>query len=110
MRVFSSLLTVAVVGAAMACGSDNVTTCCTTGEPALRVINAFTTPVDVLIDGQMAIQSLAAGAIDTAAAPSGTHTVVLGASGSVSSSQSISTTTGVLSTIAAVRAMSGGVS
>jgi len=30
----------------------------------------FTTPVDVLIDGNVATATLAAGAIDTAAAPS----------------------------------------
>ena len=44
-----------------ACGSDGLTACCTGGEPALRVVNAFTTPIDMLIDGTVAIESLAAG-------------------------------------------------
>jgi type 1 fimbria pilin len=74
-------------------------------------VNAFTTPVDVLIDGTVAISSLAAGAIDTAAAVSGAHTLVLRPTGSgASAAQAIATTTGALSTIVAVRASSGGVS
>ena len=91
-----------------ACGSDGPTACCTTGEPALRVVNAFTTSVEVLIDGAVAIESLAAGSIGTTAPASGSHTLVLrsaGAGGSVS--QSITTTTGVLNTIAGVRGSNG---
>jgi hypothetical protein len=94
----------------LACDNDGPTTCCTTGEPALRVVNAFTTPVDVLVDGAVAIQSLAAGSIGTAAPASGSHALVIrptGTGGSVS--QSITTTTGVLSTIAVVRASNGAV-
>jgi hypothetical protein len=103
------MLPALIVLALAACGGD-VTTCCATGQPAVRVVNAFTTPVDVMIDGQLAIQALAAGAIDTANAPTGNHTVVLRASGSTSASQSVTTTTGLLATIAAVRAASGSVS
>lgn len=102
----------AVVAVLAACGSDTVTatSCCTTGEPALRVINAFTTPVDVLIDGNVAIASLAAGTIGTTAPASGSHTLVLrpvGAGASVS--QSITTAAGAMSTVAAVRGASGAV-
>jgi hypothetical protein len=94
------------------CASDAATACCTTGDPALRVINAFTTPVDVLIDGSVAISALAAGAIDTGAAAPGSHTVVLrpsGSGGGASASRSVTIATGALSTIAVVRNSSGAV-
>jgi hypothetical protein len=105
---FASLL---VLSVAAACGSDTVMPipCCKTGQPALRVVNAFTTPVDVLIDGNVAIPALAAGEIGTAAPPIGPHTLMLRPTNSGPSvSQSISTT-GIMSTVAAVRAPSGAV-
>jgi hypothetical protein len=91
-----------------ACRSDGPAACCTAGAPALRVVNAFTTPVDVLIDGTVTISSLAAGSVGTAAPASGSHTLILrptGVAGSVS--QSITTTAGAFNTIAAVRASNG---
>jgi hypothetical protein len=91
-----------------ACRGTGPTACCTGGTPGLRVVNAFTAPVDVLIDGTVAISSLAVGSIGTAAPASGSHTLVLrptGAGGSVS--QAISAASGVLPTIAAVRASNG---
>ena len=92
------------------CGSDPSTACCTIGQPSLRVVNAFTTPVDVLVDGNVAIASLAAGAIGTAAPASGSHTLVLRPTGSGASvSQSITITTGAVSTIAVVRSSNGAV-
>ncbi|MDQ3949815.1 MAG: DUF4397 domain-containing protein [Gemmatimonadota bacterium] len=92
------------------CQSDATTGCCTTGEPAIRIVNAFTTPVDVLIDGSVAIASLAAGAIDTLGPASGSYTLVLRPTGSSASvSQSITTATGTLSTIAVVRASNGAI-
>ena len=92
-----------------ACGSDGPTDCCPPGEsPGLRIVNAFTAPVDVLVDGEVVIQSLAAGAIDSAAPAAGSHTLVLRRAGA-SVSQSITTTTGALNTIAAVRAPNGAV-
>lgn len=92
-----------------ACGSDTTTTCCTTGQPGLRVVNAFTTSVDVLIDGSVAITALPAGEIGTTAPPSGAHTLMLRPTTGASASQSITTTMGSMSTIAAVRAASGAV-
>ena len=89
-------------------GGDAPTACCGVGEPSLRIVNAFTTPLDVLVDGDVSIQSLAAGSIGTATIASGSHTLVLkptGASGSVP--QSITSMTGVLNSIAAVRASNG---
>lgn len=110
MRLVTRLASLLCLSVAVACSNDGPTACCTTGDPALRVVNAFTTPVDVLIDGAVAIQSLPAGSIDTAAAAPGGHTLVLrptSAGGSVS--QSITTTTGALTTVAVVRASNGAV-
>ena len=92
---------------AAACDSNTVTGCCTTGDTRLRVVNAFTTPVDVLIDGAIAIQSLAPSTIGTASPTLGAHTLVLRPTSGGSVSQSITTTSGVLNTIAAVRTSNG---
>jgi hypothetical protein len=111
MRLPSRVASVLILIFVAACGGDAVSPCCATGEPALRVINAFTTPLDVMIDGNVAIAGLAAGAIDTAAAPPGSHTLVLRQTGSgPSASQAIATTAGALATVAAVRDLSGNVS
>ena len=110
MRLPARVIPFLFLAITAACGNDAPTACCITGEPALRVVNAFTTPVDVLIDGAVAIQSLAAGSIGTVAPASGSHTLVLrpiGAGASVS--QSIIITTGALNTIAAVRTSNGAV-
>jgi hypothetical protein len=93
------------------CDGNPVVSNGTLGQPALRIINAFTGPVDVVIDGNVAIASLAAGAIDTAITASGSHTLLLRPSGSGTAvSQSITTTAGALGTIAVVRAASGSIS
>lgn len=112
MRLSSRTAPILFLSIIAACGGDGTTACCTNqnGETAVRVINAFTTPVDVLIDGNVAIAALAAGAIGTAVPSSGAHTLVLRPTTGPSASQTITTTTGAISTIAAVRASSGAVS
>jgi len=96
--------------ATAACGSDTtVATCCTTGVPSLRVVNAITSPVDVLVDGNVAIASLAPGTIGTAAAPSGSHTLLLRPTQLASSaSRSITTADGTVATVAVVLSPTGG--
>ena len=72
------------------------------------MINAFTTPVDVLVDGTLAIGALGAGEIATASPASGSHTLMLrGAGASASVSRSITTTAGAVGTFAVVRALDG---
>ena len=103
-RVFPLLL-LTFVGA---CDHDIPTSCCTGGDPALRVVNAFTTSVDVLVDGSMAIQSLPAGSIATAAPSPGGHTLLLRAtSGGRSVLLPLTTAAGALNTIAAIRESNG---
>jgi hypothetical protein len=110
MRLITRLALFLCVSTALACGNEGPTACCSAGPPALRVVNAFTAPVDLLIDGAVAIPSLAAGSIGTAGPAAGAHALVLRPTGSGGSvSQSITTATGSLKTIAVVRASNGGV-
>ncbi|MEO8623468.1 MAG: DUF4397 domain-containing protein [bacterium] len=111
MRFFAKVAPFAFLSFVAACGSDSPTTCCSEGQTGLRVVNAFTSPVDVLIDGSVVVSGLAAGSVGMAAATSGDHTLLLRPTGSTASvSQSITTTTGSLNTIAALRAQSGSLS
>ena len=100
----------AALAFAAACGSDTtLPTCCTTGAPSLRVVNAITSPVDVLIDGNVAIASLAPGTIGTAAAPLGSHALVLRPTQLASSASRTMTTEGSLATVAVVLSSTGSV-
>jgi hypothetical protein len=110
MRPVKRFIPFLLLSVIAACGSDSTSPCCTNGQAGLRVINAFTGPVDVLIDGNVAIGGLAAGAIGTAAPATGSHTLVLRPVGAgASTSQSITSAAGAMKTFAAVRASSGAV-
>lgn len=107
MRLHTSVVSILSLSLLAACAGDPISYAAH-GPPTLRVINAFTTPVDVLIDGTVAIGALAAATSATASPVAGGHTLVLRPVGSGSSvSQAITTTTGIVGTIAAVRALSG---
>jgi len=109
MRPYPMLTALLFVGLLAGCASDRGTSCCPSGSPSLRIVNAFTGSVSVLIDGQVAIPALAAGAIDSASPPIGSHTLEVRPAGSGSSASRTIITTPALSTIAAVRAAGGGV-
>ena len=68
MRLSIKLLSVMALCAVASC-DVGTTIAGVSGDPGLRVVNAITSPVDVLIDGNVAIASLAPGTIGTAAAP-----------------------------------------
>lgn len=106
-----ALASIAALATGVACAGDTtVPTCCTTGNPSLRVVNAITSPVDVLIDGNVAISSLSPGTIGTAAAPSGSHSLILRSTQlAASTPRSITTTDGSIATVAAVLTASGAV-
>jgi hypothetical protein len=94
-----------------ACSSDYTPVTGIPVDSGLRIVNAFTTPVDVLIDGAVAIPSLAAGSVGFAQPASGSHTLIFrptAASGSAP--QTITTTSGALNTFVAVRGANGVVS
>jgi len=108
MRLSRNLISVLALCCVASCDAGTSVTG-TVGGPAVRVVNGFTAPVDVLIDGQVVISALAAGSVSTALASAGTHTLVLRPTGSATSmSQSITAATGALRTIAVVRSVSGG--
>lgn len=111
MRLTARAVPVLLLAVSAACGSDAATSaaCCLPGDSALHVVNAFTSPVDVLIDGAVVISGLQAGAINSTTAPSGSHTIVFRTTGANASTSSAIATTGALSAIAAVRTLSGGI-
>jgi hypothetical protein len=90
-------------------GCSNGPTVFNGDRPAVRVVNAFTGSVDVLIDGAIAAASLSAGSISSVYAPYGAHTLMIRPAGSTASStsQTIVTASGAVNTIAVVRSSSG---
>lgn len=97
------------LGVLAACTNDLPTTT-TGGNAAVRVVNAYNGPVDVLIDGNVVIPSLAAGLMDTTRINEGSHTLAFRPVGhATGQSLPITTAAGALNTIAAVRASSGAV-
>ncbi|HEY2378236.1 MAG TPA: DUF4397 domain-containing protein [Gemmatimonadaceae bacterium] len=109
MRVARILITLLAVGAVAGCDVAATTLTGTTGgQPAVRVVNAFTSPVDVLVDGSVAISALAAGQVVSTNTTAGNHSVVLRPTGaSTTTSQTITAATGAMSTIAAAVAVGG---
>jgi hypothetical protein len=69
-----------------------------------RVVNAYTQPVDVLVDGALTASAVAPGLIDSIAQAAGVHTVALRATGSTTtSSVQLQTAQGTLRTVVAFR-------
>ena len=91
------------------CSSDITTACCTATIP-LRVINAFTTAVDVLADSTVIVHALAAGDAAMTGASTGTHTLSFRpVGGSNTAGLSYTSNAAALQTVAAVRLSSGNV-
>ena len=80
------------------------------GQPALRLVNAFTTPVNVVIDGQQVNAALAAGAIQTFPVSAGSHGLSVRGTNGASFIAPVTVSAGALSTIAVVRNASGDLS
>ena len=93
--------------------AESVDPCCQIdtnpkGAQSLLIVNGFTGPVDVLLDGKVAISALAAGTLGSAAPTWGPHTVALRAVGSSSSStQTIQSADGYIAAVAAMRSSNG---
>ncbi len=88
----------------MACsGSDKGPTTVQTGQAALRIVNAYTQPVDVLVDGSVALTGVLPATVDTVQPDAGNHAVALRASGSISASLQVQTESGTVRTVAAMR-------
>jgi hypothetical protein len=112
-RLLNSMIATAALAVVAACSSDETVTggIVTTGDASVRVVNGYNTPVSVSVDGQVAVASVAAGEIATAAAPHGAHSIKVQplSGGSASAPQSVTLAAGGRSSIAAVRSASGAV-
>jgi hypothetical protein len=112
-RLFTSMIATAALAVVATCSSDEIVTggIVTTGDASVRVINGYSTPVSVSVDGQLAVAPLAAGEIATAAATKGAHSIKVQplSGGSASAAQSVTLAAGGRSNIAAVRSASGAV-
>jgi hypothetical protein len=70
----------------------------------VRIVNAYTQPVDVLVDGALVASGITPGQIDSVSQTAGAHTVVLRLSGAATSvSVPVTTEAGALRTIVALR-------
>ena len=86
------------------CG-DGATSVQPPAAEGVRIVNAYTQPVDVLVDGALVASGLAPAQIDSVQQAAGAHTVVLRGSGtSATVSVPVTTETGALRTIVALRA------
>jgi hypothetical protein len=72
-------------------------------QAGVRIVNACGQPVDVLVDGVLAVAAVAPGSLDTVQQSAGSHTVTLRAAGVTSPGLQVTTATGSVATIAAVR-------
>jgi uncharacterized protein DUF4397 len=72
-------------------------------QAGVRVVNAYSQPVDLLVDGALAVAAVAPGSVDTVPQGIGSHTVALRAAGVTSAALQVTTSTGSVATIAAVR-------
>jgi hypothetical protein len=71
----------------------------------VRIVNAYTLPVDVLVDGVLVASSVAPAQVDSVQQAAGAHTVALRASGTTATvSVPVVTAAGALRTIVALRA------
>ena len=111
MRPIARLAPFALFAVVGSCGGDTITSCCPSDLPGLRIVNAFTTPVDVLIDGSVVITALANGSVGSAAPASGNHTLSMRSTTTHDSiGGAVTIAAGALPTIAAVRTSAGALS
>jgi Domain of unknown function (DUF4397) len=104
------VLAAALAVAVASCGTDGTGPNDGTGTQdsgagqGVRIVNGYTQPVDVLVDGALVLSGVAAGALDSTPQAAGSHQVVLRASGTTTSvSVPASTVAGAWTTVAAVR-------
>jgi len=103
MRLEAAVTCSLLAGLLSGCGGDAAS-----GPDAqvqgFRVVNAYTQPVDVFVDGDLAVSAVAPGDLDSVPQDEGEHTVSLRPSGtSVLVTLRVRTEAGAMRTIAAVR-------
>ena len=93
-----------VTGLLAACGESTGPGNGSSGAPSsLRVVNAFGVPVDVYVDGALAVSAVPSGQIDTLQPAAGGHTVAFATSGGTPASVRVTTAGPAIATVAAVR-------
>jgi hypothetical protein len=103
-RVLIATLLGAAGLAMSACSESARPTQSTGASQGIRIVNGYTGPVDVLVDGVLAAAAVAPGALDSVEQDAGVHTVALRPSGgSASVSLPVTTKAGAFRTVAAVR-------
>ncbi len=105
---------VATLGLLALIGTSGCADSAAPGQPpagatqGVRVVNAYTQPVDVLVDGALVASNVAPARIDSLPQTAGAHTVALRTSGTTTIvSVPVRTVTGALSTIIALRVGAG---
>ena len=83
------------------------TPCCSPGGLTLRVVNAFTIPIDVLVDGSPVIQSMPVGFVGLAGPADGAHSIAFRPASGASFTTSVTTAVGALKSLVAVRSSDG---
>jgi len=100
-RVVCACLVMAVLAGCAESTSPGGTSAGTTS--GVRVVNAFSVPVDVYVDGALAVSAVPPGELDTLQPPAGGHTVGFAASGGSPASVRVTTAEQTIATVAAVR-------
>ena len=116
MRLLS-IAGIGFVSLLAACGDETrnpIAPCCDGSGAAVRVVNAFTGPVDVVVGNNGATTTIPAGTVDTIASPSGNASVTLRRSGSAGGGSAVvmmwsADEASPLRTLAAVRESDGSV-
>jgi len=72
-------------------------------DASVRVVNAYNQPVDVLVDGALAVAGVPPGKLDTVPQSTGTHAVALRAAGVTTSGVQVQTAAGSVPTVVALR-------
>ena len=102
---FAPLALAGALGLAFLSGCRENPAAVQTAREGVRIVNAYTQPVDVLVDGALALSGVPPGQLDSVQQGTGAHTVSLRASGTaILASVTLTTETGGFRTIAAVRA------
>jgi hypothetical protein len=72
-------------------------------QAGVRIVNAYGQPVDVLVDGVLAVSSVAPGKLDTVPQSAGSHTVALRSAGVTTAGLQVQTAAASVPTVVALR-------
>lgn len=99
-------IVIAGTTALASCGSD-LPLAVEPVSPSVRVVNAFSTPLDLIVDGRAAAQGIASGTVVKIAVAAGAHTVALRTGTTTTATRAVTSTLAALPTIAGLRSATG---